>query len=152
MKKIMLIGGIGCGKTTLCQSFNRQDRIYHKTQTVQVVGSTIDTPGEYIENRALLRGLIVTAVEADEVLFMQDCTSRRFCFSPGQAAMFACPVVGVVSKADLAESPRDVEQAIELLQTAGAKRIFVISTATGQGLAELSSYLGIPPENAAGTA
>ena len=143
MKRIMLMGAIGCGKTTLCQAINRQARVYHKTQAVQVVGSTIDTPGEYIENRALLRGLIVTAVDAEEILLMQDCTSSRFCFSPGQAAMFGRPVIGVVTKADLAESPRQIEQAKALLQTAGAQRVFVISSTTGQGLAELGEHLGV---------
>ncbi len=143
MKNIMLMGGIGCGKTTLCQSINRQAQVYHKTQAVQVVGSTIDTPGEYIENRALLRGLIVTAAQADEILFMQDCTSQRFSFSPGQAAMFGCPVTGVVTKADLAGGPRQILQATELLQIAGAGRVFVISSVTGQGMAQLAKHLGI---------
>ena len=105
MKKIMLMGRVSCGKTTLCQCLAGMELRYQKTQTVQLVGDAIDTPGEYVENRALMRGLTVTAVDADAVLFLQDCTDPECRFSPGQAAMYGRPVVGVVTKTDLAPGP-----------------------------------------------
>ena len=52
MKKILLVGQVSCGKTTLCQRLNGLDIVYQKTQALDVVHRTIDTPGEYLERRA----------------------------------------------------------------------------------------------------
>ena len=67
MKKIMLMGRVSCGKTTLCQCLAGMELRYQKTQTVQLVGDAIDTPGEYVENRALMRGLTVTNIKTEKV-------------------------------------------------------------------------------------
>ena len=61
MKKIILIGNVSCGKTTLCQYLNGQELSYKKTQALEVVRTTIDTPGEYLEHRSFLQALIVTS-------------------------------------------------------------------------------------------
>lgn len=145
MKKLMMMGRVSCGKTTLCQHLAGMELEYQKTQTVQIVGDAIDTPGEYVENRALMRGLTVTAVDADAVLFLQDCIDTECRFSPGQAAMYGRPVVGVVTKIDLAPGPRAVEDATTLLQLAGADPVFPISSYTGEGVKALTDYLqGLP--------
>jgi len=141
MKKLMMMGRVACGKTTLCQYLMGEELQYRKTQTVQLMGDAIDTPGEYVENRALMRGLTVTAVDADVVLFLQDCTDPECRFSPGQAAMYGRPVVGVVTKTDLAPSPQSLQDARDLLEMAGASPIFCISSYTGEGVRELVDYL-----------
>lgn len=146
MKKLMMMGRIACGKTTLCQYLMGQELSYRKTQTVQLMGDAIDTPGEYVENRALMRGLTVTAVDADVVLFLQDCTDPECRFSPGQAAMYGRPVVGVVTKTDLAPSPKSLEDAKDLLEMAGASPVFFISSYTGEGIPALVDYLDSLPE------
>ena len=61
-------------------------------------------------------------------------------FSPGQASAFPVPVAGVVSKADLA-TPQQIQQAIELLELAGASPIFVVSARTGEGIDKLRAFL-----------
>ena len=140
MKRILLVGSVACGKTTLCQRLNGLELSYHKTQALDVVNRTIDTPGEYLERRSLLRGLLVTAAEADVAVFVQDASQERFLFSPGQAAAFPIPVIGVASKADLA-APGQIETARELLALSGAARVFTVSAVTGQGMEELTAYL-----------
>ncbi|MBR5545840.1 MAG: EutP/PduV family microcompartment system protein [Clostridia bacterium] len=140
MKKIMLIGHIACGKTTLCQRLNGLKQEYKKTQTIEVINHTIDTPGEYLEHRALLRSLTVTSVDVDVALFLQDATSERFLFSPGQSMAFPIPVIGVVTKTDIA-TPEQTAQAVELLELAGAERIFCVSSINGDGMDELIQYL-----------
>lgn len=140
-KKVMMMGRVSCGKTTLCQHLAGMELSYQKTQTVQIVGDAIDTPGEYVENRALMRGLTVTAVDADAVLFLQDCTDPECRFSPGQAAMYGRPVIGVVTKTDLADSPRAVEDAKYLLALSGADPVFPVSAYTGEGVKALVDYL-----------
>ncbi|MBR7149901.1 MAG: EutP/PduV family microcompartment system protein, partial [Oscillospiraceae bacterium] len=130
MKKVMMVGNIACGKTTLCQSLNGLKQEYKKTQALEVIHKTIDTPGEYLEHRSFLQALMVTAVEADQALFVQDATQERFMFSPGQAASFPIPVAGVVSKADMA-TEKQIAQARELLALAGADPIFIVSARSG---------------------
>ena len=140
MKKIILVGTVACGKTTLCQRLNDMVLSYKKTQAIEVVGQTIDTPGEYLEHRAFLQSLVVTSVETDVVIFLFDATQSRYMYSPGQAGAFPVPVIGVVTKTDLA-TPAQIEQAKELLKLAGADPIFAVSSFSGDGIDELMEYL-----------
>lgn len=144
MKKVILIGHVACGKTTLCQRLNGLEQTYKKTQALEVIHQTIDTPGEYLERRSLLSALIVTATEADLAIFVQDASQERFMFSPGQASAFPVPVIGVVSKADLA-SPAQLQRARELLLLAGASPVFALSAATGEGVQALADFLQEDP-------
>lgn len=140
MKKIILVGPVSCGKTTLCQRLNGLTQEYKKTQALEVVGETIDTPGEYLEHRSFLRGLMVTAAEADQVLFLIDPTAEIFCYSAGLAASFPIPVAGVVTKTDVA-TEKQVRQAHELLESTGADPIFEICSLTGDGMEALMEFL-----------
>lgn len=98
MKKIILIGNVACGKTTICQYLNHMEIKYKKTQALEVYNTTIDTPGEYLENRGYLRSLMVTATETDQVVFVQDASRDQFFFSPGQSSAFTLPVAGGCDK------------------------------------------------------
>ena len=140
MKKFIIIGTVSCGKTTLCQRIHGLAREYKKTQALEVIGETIDTPGEYLERRSLLRGLMVTAAEVDLVLFLIDPTAERFYYSAGQASAFPVPVAGVVTKTDVA-TEKQIKMSRELLEMAGAKPIFELSSVTGEGVDALLEFL-----------
>ncbi len=140
MKKFILIGTVSCGKTTLCQRIHGLSREYKKTQALEVIGETIDTPGEYLERRSLLRGLMVTAAEVDLVLFLIDPTAERFHYSAGQASAFPVPVAGVVTKIDVA-TEQQIKMSRELLEMTGAKPIFELSSVTGEGVDALLAFL-----------
>lgn len=144
----MLVGTIACGKTTLCQRLNNLALAYRKTQAIEVIHHTIDTPGEYLEHRSLLRSLMVTSAEVEQVLFLLDATQTRYMYSPGQAAAFPVPVAGVVTKVDAA-SPEQRAQARELLALAGAEPVFELSAVSGEGLEDLLLFLGAPPADGA---
>lgn len=103
MKKIMMIGKIGCGKTTLGQRLTGETVSYRKTQSIQVIGDGIvDTPGEYLEQKQFYSALIVTAVEADVILLLLSATDEQSTFSPRMSSMFGGkPVIGVITKTDL---------------------------------------------------
>ena len=141
-KRIILIGRSTAGKTTLCQRINHEDLAYHKTQTVQIVNQTmIDTPGEYLERRYFRGALMVTATDADFIVLVQDATENGTMSPPAYNTQFAKPTLGVVTKSDLA-TPKQVETAKKFLQMAGANKIFVTSSVSGEGVDELLKFLG----------
>ena len=61
MKRIMLIGPSQCGKTSLTQCMRGEALHYQKTQAIVWSPTTIDTPGEYLENRCLYSALLASA-------------------------------------------------------------------------------------------
>ena len=128
MKKIMMIGKIGCGKTTLGQRLTGETVSYWKTQSIQVIGDGIvDTPGEYLEQKQFYSALIVTAVEADVILLLLSATDEQSTFSPRMSSMFGGkPVIGVITKTDLCRDKERIEIGKEILEIAGAQEILEI--------------------------
>ena len=122
MRRVLLVGAVGCGKTTLCQCLNGLSREYRKTQTFEVCHKTIDSPGEYLERRVFFPRLVVVAAEVEQVLFVLDATQERFMFSPGMAAAFPVPVAGVISKIDSATA-EERRRARVMLELTGATPI-----------------------------
>lgn len=142
MRKIMLIGKIGCGKTTLCQRIFNEEIKYKKTQTIDIIGgSAIDTPGEYMEHRQFYKALIVTAIEADMILFLHSASDTNFVFSPRMTSMFNRPSIGVITKTDLCDSEKRLINVENALKYAGVQKIFRISNKTGEGISELINYI-----------
>ena len=140
MKKILMIGTVSCGKTTLSQYLSGMELVYKKTQALDVIGTAIDTPGEYLEHRAYMRNLMVLSADVDYVLFLMDPIQERFMYSPGHSASFPVPVIGIVTKIDIA-TPKQIADAREMLEITGASPIFNISSYTGEGIPELVKYL-----------
>ncbi len=141
MKKFILIGKSGCGKTTLCQKINGENLEYKKTQAVEVYTNMIDTPGEYLENRAYYRALIVTAVDVDVIALVNDLTQDQSFIPPGFASVFSKPVIGIITKIDLVQDPEKIKRAEEILKEAGVEKIFKVSAVGGFGIKDLISYL-----------
>jgi len=141
MKKIMLIGRSGTGKTTFCQRINNEKLEYKKTQSIEILNGAIDTPGEYVENRTLYRALVVTAADSDLMVLLQDCTDDQMVFAPGFVGMFGKPAIGLVTKADLCRNAGQLQSAAEKLTLAGCERIFNTSSTENSGIAEVKQYL-----------
>ncbi len=141
MKKLMMIGKVACGKTTLTQYLNQEKLKYKKTQALEVSGNIIDTPGEYVERRQFYQALAVTGMQADVILLLQDPTDMTFQLPPGLQAMFQKPMIGVITKADLITDETMELRAKKSLELAGAGPIFKICSYTGEGIETLMSYL-----------
>lgn len=142
MKKIMLIGKIGCGKTTLLQRIFNEELKYKKTQTIEILGGTaIDTPGEYMEHRQFYKALVVTAVEADMILFLHAANDDRFVFSPRMTSMFTRPSIGIITKTDLSNDEKTLDAVKNALEYAGVHKIFAVSATTGDGIEQLIDYI-----------
>lgn len=142
----MLVGKTGAGKTSFTQAMQGEDLVYKKTQAVNIVNNAIDTPGEFVENRALYRALITSGADAEVIVLVQDCTDDTCMFAPGFATMFGKPTVGLVSKVDIAENDEAIEQAREKLELAGCDRIFYISNKDRRGVDDVKAYIGLSEE------
>lgn len=142
----MLVGKTGAGKTSFTQAMQGEDLVYKKTQAVNIVNNAIDTPGEFVENRALYRALITSGADAEVIVLVQDCTDDTCMFAPGFATMFGKPTVGLVSKVDIAESEEAIERAREKLELAGCDRIFYISNKDRRGVDDVKAYIGLSEE------
>lgn len=138
MKRMMLIGRTDSGKTTLADVLKKGYSNARKTQSIETIGTVVDTPGEFVENRRLYRALLVTSYDTDVVAMVMDATENHTLFPPNFAIAFNREVIGIVTKVD-----KDVEAdyAVSCLEKAGAKRIFIVSALSGEGLEELKSYL-----------
>ena len=137
MKKIILIGRSGVGKTTLKQALKKEKIEYKKTQYIDWKDYIIDTPGEYVENRNLSSALGLYAYEADVVGLLLSADDWFSVYSPNMVGLVNRDVIGIVTKTDLAE-PRKAE---EWLRLAGCERIFKVNSLTGEGVDEIADYL-----------
>lgn len=141
MKRVVFIGTIGCGKTTLGQAIHGEELRYKKTQAVEIIGrETIDTPGEFLERADRRGALMMSTMDAEIIVFLESATEERSMFPPGYAGSYAKPVIGVVTKIDLADEGQ-IAKAEKKLEFAGARKIFRVSSTTREGLDELVAYL-----------
>lgn len=146
LKRMILIGPVSCGKTTLCRALNHMEAQYRKTQAIEAVNQTLDTPGEYLEHRNYYKALIVTAAQAEVIVLVQDCADRRTLFPAGFSQMFCGkPAIGVISKTDLAKTREEIDFAAKRLRLAGANPLFEVSRDDEASIGALRDYLEARP-------
>lgn len=139
MRKIILMGRTGSGKTTLTQAL-RGDRItYHKTQYINHFDVIIDTPGEYAETQRLGRALALYSYEADVVGLLLSATEPYSLFPPNITCMVNREVVGIVTHTDCPDA--NPERAAEWLRLTGCRKIFFVNTIANEGVADILEYL-----------
>ena len=139
MKKIMLFGRVAAGKTTLTQALRGEEIKYYKTQYVNYLDTVIDTPGEYTERRETSGALALYAYEADIVGLVLSANEPYSIFSPCLTSMVNREAIGIITGIDKPDA--NVERVYRWLQLAGCKKIFPVSSITGEGIAELAAYL-----------
>jgi len=137
----MVIGAVGCGKTTLCQRLHGHELVNKKTQAIEYFNQAIDTPGEFSQQRMFLSRLMMTATEAEVIVLLQSVEQTNQVFPPLIANMFNKSVIGVITKIDLA-SDNEILLVRKQLELAGVKKIFQLSAVTNQGVDELLHALG----------
>ncbi|TKI08058.1 EutP/PduV family microcompartment system protein [Martelella alba] len=144
MKRLLLLGPSRSGKTTLLQCLRDEPLTYCKTQSMVYLDNAIDSPGEYIENRHFYSALLSSAFEADVVGLVQGIDGETGYFAPMFAIMFNKPVIGIISKIDIAVDDTQRLRVIAHLEQAGAAPLFCVSAAQRLGLAPLLRYLEYP--------
>lgn len=140
MKRALLIGSVGCGKTTLLQRLQDRDLTYLKTQAITLEGTVLDSPGEYLEHTFYRHALRLASFESDVVVLLEAADAAHTKLPPAFTTFFTKPVIGVVTKTDLA-TPAQVARAREHLQLAGALEIHEVSAVTGHGIPTLLAAL-----------
>ncbi|GAB6170183.1 EutP/PduV family microcompartment system protein [Clostridium carnis] len=143
MKKVIFIGKSGCGKTSLCQKLHGEEVKYKKTQSVEMFINSIDTPGEYLENRSYYSALIVTSVDAEIIALVQECGDIETKIPPAFSCTFGKEVIGIITKIDKLTTDSNIDIIENQLIMSGVKKIFKISIITEEGLPELIEYLHI---------
>ena len=135
----MLIGPVGAGKTSLINALQHNCGTARKTQSILFSDGMIDTPGEYAQMPRFYSSLAVTAAEARLIVMVQAANDFREALPPGFAGMFPRPVMGIITKIDLAGADR--EKARERLQQAGVRGpFFFVSALTGEGLTAVINF------------
>ena len=141
MKKVIFIGKSGCGKTSLCQRLQGEEIRYKKTQFIDLYVDSIDTPGEYLENRNYYSALITTAAEANIIALVQECGDTISMMPPGFAGTFGREVIGIITKTDIGECEYSIDIIEEQLRVAGVSRVFKVSAYSTEGIEELKRYV-----------
>lgn len=141
MKKVIFIGKSGCGKTSLCQRLQGEEIRYKKTQFIDLYVDSIDTPGEYLENRNYYSALITTAAEANIIALVQECGDTISIMPPGFAGTFGREVIGIITKTDIGECEDSIDIIEEQLRVAGVSRVFKVSAYSTEGIEELKRYV-----------
>lgn len=137
MKKTLLVGRHGVGKTTLKQRLMGLEIKYEKTQYMLYGQWLIDSPGEYAEVHGLGAALAIYSYEADVVAMLIAADDDYSLFPPNAASMINRDVIGIVTKVDKC-SP---DKAENWLRLSGCKRVFKIDSYSGKGIDELKEYL-----------
>ncbi len=140
MKTILLVGCIGAGKTTFRQRLHDLPIEYAKTQAIETFGTTIDTPGEYLEVGRFKHALMLASYDVDAVILIQDATAVDTRYPPGFATSFNREVVGVVTKTGLA-TEFQVQCATEHLLQAGADPVVAVDSVSGRGFRRIREVL-----------
>lgn len=137
--RVMVIGSVDSGKSTLLGVLSDRAVRTVKTESIDFCGDFVDTPGEFLDIPLHYNSLISTSSKASVVLLLVDPT--RNCPPPPTFSSVICaPVVGVVTKSDLASSEQ-IERAKKSLRRSGVRESCVISSITGEGLEFLKSTM-----------
>ena len=137
MKKLLLIGRSGCGKTTLTQALKGEKTHYKKTQGMVFDDFLIDSPGEYIENHDLGAALALYAYEADVVALLIAADDDYSLFPPCITCLVNREVIGIVTKIDKADPAR----AERWLRLSGCQKVFFVNSHSGEGTEAVMKHI-----------
>ena len=116
-----VIGEVDAGKSALITRLVDPEGNQRKTQVpIFYSGSVIDTPGEYVDNRAWNGPLLSTISGVNTIVYLQPANAKRFSSPPGLLRVYPNKrLIGVISKVDIDDA--DINNAELLLESNGIK-------------------------------
>lgn len=123
----------------MTQALRGEEIKYFKTQYVNYLDTVIDTPGEYTERRETSGALALYAYEADVVGLVLSANEPYSIFSPCLTSMVNREVIGIITGIDKPDA--NIPRVENWLRLAGCKKIFPVSSITGEGVEALAEFL-----------
>jgi ethanolamine utilization protein EutP len=138
----ILIGDVGCGKSTLINHIFGYREPVTKTQALAFHGdNVIDSPGEFVNRRYLYGALLNSVVGVDTIVYLHAADQQSVVMPGDLLRMYDNKhVVGVVSKVDIEGA--DIATAELCLAQAGiARPYFQVSVKDPASVRALVDYI-----------
>ncbi|SIR25611.1 EutP/PduV family microcompartment system protein [Domibacillus enclensis] len=140
--RVMLVGSVGAGKSTLTNALLGKETPAFKTQSLSYDDWIVDTPGEYTENPMFYKNIMATSLEVTHVLYLQDATGDKMIFPPQFSSGIPKLPIGVVTKSDHPDAK--VAEGLEKLKQAMTEGPIVISSAVKRtGIGHIQALAGM---------
>lgn len=135
-KRVMVIGPSKSGKTSLIYALTGADHRSKGKQDLIYSDLMIDVPGVYLEHSGMHCHIIALAQQASHILMLVGTPGHQYQYPPGFAAVFNCPVIGVMNRMN------EVQDSEQIWRYIGIKGpIFSVDTLNGTGIEQLRQYL-----------
>lgn len=142
MKKYVLVGAVGAGKTSLFNALMGDFELARKTQAVDynALGG-IDTPGEFFSHPHLYKAMISTTTDADIIIYVHSAEDSVCRLPRGILEIYKNKtLITVVTKIDLPTV--NLDKIHEMLKENGLKEpFFDLNTQNPSDIDRLKTYL-----------
>lgn len=122
--KVMILGAGKSGKTSIAHLLNGDTGPVKRTPNMVYGKNTLDVPGSYLESPWMHKHIIAAQQDASCVLMLVDPKKKKRSYPPMFSKSFRIPVLGVITKVDLAED-HEIEQCKEELASAGVQEPYL---------------------------
>ena len=75
--KLMVVGAVGSGKSSLISYLNGNESIVRKTQAILYDTLSIDTPGEYMENPSMYKYIMCSDTKCRVCIVYTRCYAKE---------------------------------------------------------------------------
>lgn len=142
VRRYVLVGSVGVGKTSLFNALNDDYGVAIKTQAVAFDDQGgIDTPGEFFSHPRLYSALISTTTEAETIIYVHAANDKTCRLPSGLLDVYSNKqVITVITKIDLPDV--DIPAIKKMLVAHGLKEpFFEICTYDSSSVKMLADYL-----------